>query len=269
MEIIVIILVILFIVYLLFSRPESLEEKGLSGETNVAAVVGAALQKGLYGHVFRNVYVPCDDGRTSEIDVILICVKGIFVIESKNFAGYIFGNENNRNWTVSLYAGKNWMGRKTTEKHSFYNPIWQNKTHIKSLRKYIKTTAPIYSVVVFSNRGELKSVTYDETKVKVFTVDQLRAYMRVVRNEYPDVLSTAEVDSIVEKVLPLVGVDPSVKQSHIENIRNKEMAPETCPWCGGKLVIRTAKKGQNTGKQFYGCSNYPKCKYTRNIEYSI
>jgi hypothetical protein len=104
------------------------------------------------------------------------------------------------------------MGRKTTEKHSFYNPIWQNKTHINSLRKYIKTTAPFYSVVVFSNRGELKSVTYDGTKVKIFTVDQLRAYMRVVRNEYPDVLSTDEVDSIVEKVLPLAGVDPSVKQ---------------------------------------------------------
>ena len=101
MEIIVIILVILFIVYLLLSRPESLEEKGLSGETNVAAVVGAELQKGLYGHVFRSVYVPRDDGRTSEIDVILICVKGIFVIESKNFAGYVFGNENNRNWTLS------------------------------------------------------------------------------------------------------------------------------------------------------------------------
>lgn len=266
MEIIVIILVILFIVYLLFSRPESIEEKGLSGETNVVAVVGAALQKGLYGHVFRNVYVPRDDGSTSEIDVILICVKGIFVIESKNFAGYIFGNENNRNWTVSLYAGKSWTGRKKTEKHSFYNPIWQNKTHIKSLRKYIKATAPIYSFVVFSNRGELKSVTYDGTKVKIFTVDQFRAYMRAIRNEYPDVLSADEVDSIAEKVLPLAGVDPSVKQSHLDNIRNKEMAPETCPWCGGKLVIRTAKKGQNAGKQFYGCSNYPKCKYTRNID---
>ncbi|MBP3896665.1 MAG: topoisomerase DNA-binding C4 zinc finger domain-containing protein [Mogibacterium sp.] len=28
--------------------------------------------------------------------------------------------------------------------------------------------------------------------------------------------------------------------------------------------VRTAKKGSIAGTQFYGCSNYPKCKYTRN-----
>ena len=39
-----------------------------------------------------------------------------------------------------------------------------------------------------------------------------------------------------------------------------------CPKCGGELVLRTAKKGANIGSQFYGCSNYPNCKYTRNIQ---
>ena len=38
-----------------------------------------------------------------------------------------------------------------------------------------------------------------------------------------------------------------------------------CPKCGGTLVIRTAKKGANAGSQFYGCSNYPNCKFTRGI----
>lgn len=38
-----------------------------------------------------------------------------------------------------------------------------------------------------------------------------------------------------------------------------------CPKCGGKLVLRTAKKGSNAGSQFYGCSNYPNCKYTKNL----
>lgn len=38
-----------------------------------------------------------------------------------------------------------------------------------------------------------------------------------------------------------------------------------CPKCGGELVVRTAKRGTNAGSQFYGCSNYPNCKYTRNI----
>lgn len=39
-----------------------------------------------------------------------------------------------------------------------------------------------------------------------------------------------------------------------------------CPWCNGQLILRTAKKGANAGNQFYGCSNYPKCKYVKNIE---
>lgn len=265
MKIIVGILVVLFVVYLIFLRPKTIKEKGVAGETKLVAFIKAELQRGLYGHVFRNVYVPREDGSTSEIDIVLISVKGIFVIESKNYAGYIFGNENSRNWMVSLYSGKNWMGSKTTEKHSFYNPIWQNKTHIKALRKCIKTTAPFYSIIVFSNRGELKNVTFDKAKVKIFAADQFKAYLREVNNEYPDMLSTDEVDSIAENVIQYVGADSSVKQSHIENIRNKAESPTICPWCGGKLVVRTAKKGQDVGKQFYGCSNYPKCKYTRSI----
>ena len=54
------------------------------------------------------------------------------------------------------------------------------------------------------------------------------------------------------------------QQDHLAKIKEQRDNPTTCPWCGGKLVVRTAKKGANIGKQFYGCSNYPKCRYTRN-----
>jgi DNA helicase-4 len=40
----------------------------------------------------------------------------------------------------------------------------------------------------------------------------------------------------------------------------------TCPKCGGRLVMRTAKQGVNAGNRFYGCSNYPECRYTRNVK---
>ena len=43
------------------------------------------------------------------------------------------------------------------------------------------------------------------------------------------------------------------------------MTQERCPWCGASLVLRTAKKGANTGHAFYGCMNYPKCRYIKNI----
>jgi DNA-directed RNA polymerase subunit M/transcription elongation factor TFIIS len=40
---------------------------------------------------------------------------------------------------------------------------------------------------------------------------------------------------------------------------------ESCPRCGASLVLRTTKRGDFKGTQFYGCSNYPKCKYTKNL----
>lgn len=39
-----------------------------------------------------------------------------------------------------------------------------------------------------------------------------------------------------------------------------------CPRCNSPMVIRTAKKGAYSGKNFYGCSKFPACKGIRNIE---
>lgn len=47
--------------------------------------------------------------------------------------------------------------------------------------------------------------------------------------------------------------------------RDKEKYTGTCPRCGFELVIRTAQKGTNVGNLFYGCSNFPKCRFVRNI----
>ena len=48
--------------------------------------------------------------------------------------------------------------------------------------------------------------------------------------------------------------------------REEELEWEICPACGSKLVKRVAKRGANAGKEFMGCSNYPACRYTREIE---
>ena len=44
------------------------------------------------------------------------------------------------------------------------------------------------------------------------------------------------------------------------------MAEVKCPKCGSPMILRTAKRGPNAGKKFYGCSRYPKCKETIPIE---
>ena len=56
--------------------------------------------------ILRNIYIPKDDGSTSEIDVLYISRKGIFVFESKNYSGWIFGKESDQYWTVSLPNGQ-------------------------------------------------------------------------------------------------------------------------------------------------------------------
>ena len=82
---------------------------------------------GYKGKILKNIYIPKDDGTTTEVDLLFITQKGIFVIESKNYIGYIFGSEKQYKWTVTLYAGKDFIGRKRVEKHQFLNPIIQNK----------------------------------------------------------------------------------------------------------------------------------------------
>ena len=77
---------------------------------------------GRKGKTLRNVYIPKDNGETSEIDVVYITQKGIFVFESKNYSGWIFGDEKDTYWTVML---------PNRQKNRFYNPIKQNRTHIK------------------------------------------------------------------------------------------------------------------------------------------
>lgn len=50
-----------------------------------------------------------------------------------------------------------------------------------------------------------------------------------------------------------------------ENESKQECEDLICPKCGGTLILRIAKKGLNAGSQFYGCSNYPNCRYTKNL----
>ena len=58
----------------------------------------------------------------------------------------------------------------------------------------------------------------------------------------------------------------SIHQTNDMNTTNRTSSAEICPFCGEKLVLRTARKGPNPGKQFWGCSSFPNCRYTKNID---
>ena len=263
---------------------------GKLGEVLTAKELKYVQLFGRKGRILRNIYVPKDNGETSEIDLLYITQKGIFVFESKNYSGWIFGDEKSQKWTMML---------PNKEKHSFYNPIKQNQTHIKWLRNYIGEEIPLFSIIVFSERCELKKVTITSQDIKVIKRDFTYAAVRDIWNKNKDCLSGEEVESLYKNLQKLTKVSEETKEVHIQNIKNRYsisekesaclkkmiMNPEetkqeienkkvetsvsensepdkVCPRCGKKLILRTAKRGVNAGKQFWGCSGFPKCRYT-------
>ncbi|MCR4715765.1 MAG: topoisomerase DNA-binding C4 zinc finger domain-containing protein [Lachnospiraceae bacterium] len=57
----------------------------------------------------------------------------------------------------------------------------------------------------------------------------------------------------------------SSEASKEEHLVTKSKENLVCPRCGGQLVLRIAKKGDNAGNHFYGCSYFPKCRYIQNL----
>ena len=222
-----------------------------------------------------NCYIPKSDGSTTEIDVVLLHDSGIYVFESKNYGGKILGAEDTEQWTQVLPAGR-WR----TQKTHFFNPIIQNKTHIKWLQKYIKQdNIPIYSFVVFSDRCRLKKVKL--TTGAHYVVNRCSVASAVAANSsvFGQRLAVDEMNCIYNDLYPLTQLTEKQKRAHIKQVKKAAFSKnkskmyashvvreeKACPECGSALVQKVAKKGTTAGSRFWGCSNFPLCKHTENI----
>lgn len=66
------------------------------------------------------------------------------------------------------------------------------------------------------------------------------------------------------------GAHNEVQAQSSEQIQSSDPHASTkhiCPRCGGRLVMRTAARGAHAGETFYGCSNYPKCRFMENVSH--
>lgn len=237
---------------------------GKQGETAVARKLRWADFWGYRGRLLRNVYVPTSSGGTTEIDLLYLTRKGLFVIESKNYTGYLFGSDWQQNWTETFRGRKTWLGRRKVEKHPFYNPIWQNEAHISRLRAYLENEIPMFSVIVFSDHCVLKEIDYDPEEVTICQQRELFRKLRTIWRRHPNCLRDADIVALYEELRPLTKVDHRTKRQHVRDVRTQRRRVPTCPWCGGTLVLRTARSGPHAGEPFYGCSNYPRCQYLRD-----
>lgn len=226
-----------------------------------------------YKKFLFNCYIPKEDGTMTEVDMILLHESGVYVLESKNYSGWIFGTEAQKQWTQTLPVGKGKI-----RKEHFLNPIIQNKVHLKWIQTYLKDFESLifYSYIVFSRRCELKNITL--TSGNHFVIKRENLLKAVANNVAASNtrMTKSLIDEVYEKLYPLTQADEAKKTLHIEHIKNRyehpaaiknasESQDRKCPQCGGKLVLRVAKKGDFAGNKFYGCSNYPKCKYVQNL----
>lgn len=164
-----------------------------------------------------NIYIPKGQEGTTEIDVLMIHKKGLFVFESKNYSGWIFGSENQKNWYQTLPQGK---GR--SHKESFYNPIMQNRTHIKHLKALVGEDIPTHSVITFSERCILKKVDVKSEDIRVINRDKVYDTVAAicVKSDVA-VLSNEQISGIYHKLYPYTQVSEATKEQHIQNLKSK------------------------------------------------
>jgi hypothetical protein len=189
--------------------------------------------------------------KTTQIDHVVVSNYGIFVIETKNYKGWILGKEKDEYWTQNIYGRKN----------KFKNPIRQNYGHIKALEKLLDSfkEIPIISIVAFCGGCELK-VKVNEAKVGYFS--DVYKIIKLYTNEVVGIGIVNEICELITKN-NIDGKD--TRKEHIAAIEvqvydiNQKISNNICPECGGNLVLRNGKYGE-----FKGCSNFPKCRYIFN-----
>ncbi len=161
-----------------------------------------------------NLYVPRESGKTSEIDLIMFHQKGLFVLESKNYSGWIFGNENNKKWTQTLPTGYG-----ESHKEQFYNPIMQNATHIRAVRKYIDDTIPIYSIIAFSDDCTLKNVTTRSNVIVTYYSNLQEKIISKLSETNNYSIPKDLMDETYDALLKFTNVDEYTKLQHLKNLR--------------------------------------------------
>ena len=162
-----------------------------------------------------NIYLPRENDKTTEIDVLMIEKNGVYVFESKNYSGWIFGNESQKTWTQTLPKGR---GRKA-RKECFLNPVWQNKLHISALKNVLPDPdVPVYSLIVFSDRCELKNVSLYHNDVSVIhRKDIVSAVKRCQPSQKS--LSEKDINEFYGILYPYTQVSSAEKQKHIDDIK--------------------------------------------------
>ncbi|WP_248798027.1 nuclease-related domain-containing protein [Pseudomonas sp. MWU13-2105] len=224
--------------------------KGYIGELLVRLFAHWQLDKQTYRRL-HNVTLNTPDG-TTQIDHVFLSPYGIFVLETKNMRGWIFGSEQQPQWTQKLYR----------RLFKFQNPLRQNYKHLKALEATLGVSAEhLHSVITFVGGSTFK------TQMPA-NVTQGIGFIRYIKSFQQRVFTEAEVDGLMH-ALQTSRRAPSLAthREHVQNLKRRSdpTAERQCPKCGSALVIRTVNSGPKAGQQFWGCSTFPKCRARQGL----
>ena len=120
--------------------------EGWFGERKTQFNLWLSLNTKLYQR-FHDVIIPSNNG-TTQIDHIFVSPFGLFIVETKNYKGWIYGSESQSSWTQVIYKSK----------YSFQNPLRQTHRHKKVLSKFLDLNeSNIETIVYFNGDSEFKT----------------------------------------------------------------------------------------------------------------
>ncbi|WP_206868119.1 NERD domain-containing protein [Clostridium zeae] len=222
--------------------------KGFFGEKSVAFLL-SSLDENKY-KVINNIMLKVGN-KTTQIDHLIISNYGIFVIETKNYKGWITGNEFDDKWRQTIYKRREFL----------HNPIKQNYGHVQALKETLAEFKEInyIPIVTFTTKADLKV----KTKTPVVYTINLPKTIKAYKDE---TITNTMKEQIYNKLIGLNVDSKDNRKAHVQAIRknvsenNNKVSKDICPKCGAQLVVRNGKYGK-----FKGCSAYPKCRFTSEV----
>ncbi len=180
--------------------------KGKAGEKLVKRILSKLDPKSYY--VLHDVTVHTEYGDTTQIDHIVIAETGVFVIETKNYEGWIYGNEKSARWTQGIFR----------KKSSFQNPFRQNYKHIKAIEWVMEQQLPCISIAAFHPKCSLKRVDVHSKGKHALYYNDLKSCIE----SYTEVqLTNDEVQHIYQNMLRANITDKGIEKKHVKYLQNK------------------------------------------------
>lgn len=179
--------------------------KGKLGETVINTLNTIRLDKNEYEQI-KDITLKLKDETTTQIDHIIVSIYGIFVIETKNYKGWIYGDEKQKQWTQVNYKQKN----------KFQNPLHQNYKHIKALEEILQIEIEkIKSIVVFIGNSKFKT----PMPQNVFSGGE---YVNYIKSFQTEIINKQEKQEIINKINERAlekGIFTDL--AHVHNLKNR------------------------------------------------